>query len=405
MKGEGTVSFRWKVSSQARLDLLSFSADGVRLASIGGTTASATNWAECSFEITGDGVHALRWAYGKSASGTAGEDRAWLDAVRWKPLDIGEKIGEALEAPELVWSSGDYDADSWKTVGEDLAWDGEDSCAAYAEGSSGVARLKTSVDGSGTLEFYWRIGGGKAQSGSAFMVDGEEVELCDSGTWAHCSATVSGTGRHLLVWEYFWDGETNGEMGFLDHVTWTPDPTDPIPAIPSNASPQEVVAAIQCAEFRDAAAVQAAIGGNVAKYNAFKAWAGTVKEKGGGLAGEAGVVASPHAAASWLLGVETLFGNEPAIRLTGLEVGAEGKDGPSMRVTVEVKDGDGTVLVDPGRMAGMFEATGVLGDWSGAAALAPAADGGTRNADGTMSFDISPGGDAPGGVFLRVGVK
>ena len=405
VKGEGTVSFRWKVSSQARLDLLSFSADGVRLASIGGTTASATNWAECSFEINGDGVHALRWAYGKSASGTAGEDRGWLDNVRWKPLDIGEKIGEALEASELVWSSGDNDADGWKIVGEDWAWDGEDACVAYAEGSSGVARLETAVDGSGTLDFYWRIGGGEVQSGIAFMVDGEDVELCDSGTWAHCSVRVAGTGKHLLVWEYFWDGEADGEMGFLDHVTWTPDPTDPIPAIPANASPQEVAAAIQSAGFRDAAAVQAAIGGNASKYNAFKAWAGTVKEKGGGLAGEAGVVASPHAAASWLLGAATLFENEPAIRLTGLEVGGGGKDGPSMRVTVEVKDGDGTVLVEPGRMAGMFEATGELGGWEGETALTPTADGATRNSDGTMSFDISPGGNAPASVFLRVGVK
>ena len=407
IKGAGTVSFRWKVSSQIRLDLLSFSADGVRLAFIGGTSTVATNWAECSFEITGDGAHTLRWAYGKSASGTAGEDRAWLDNVRWKPVSIGAKIGVALEAPELVWSSGDYDADSWKTVGEDLAWDGEDACAAYAGNGSGVARLETSVNGPGTVSFHWRIDGGKAQAGIAFMVDGDDVDMCDSGAWTPCTASVTGFGSHTLVWEYFWDGETDGEAGFLDHVTWTPDATEPIPPLPGDATAETVAAAIESVGFADGEAVKTAIGGNAAKYNAFKEWAQTVKNAAGELAGEEAVVASEHAAVSWLLGAERLFKNEPAIMLTKVNSANGGENtGATLQITVEVKDGEVVVPVTADKVAEMVEATSNLSDWTGAPTLALAVSDAILHGDGTLTFTVVSGApEGGGGTFLRIRVE
>ena len=216
--GPGTVSFRWKVSSQPRLDTLSFWVDGVRKCFIAGEK----DWADVSVEIAGNGVHALRWTYAKSASGTAGEDCGWLDNVLWTPM-LGEMtIGTALDAPELDWTTGGADVIAWSAVASP-SWDGVDACAAYADGVGGIARLATRVDGQGTISCRWRLEPGTAFLGIAFMVDGADVEICDDETWEYCTLKVSGGGEHNLAWEYYWDGAPTGDAGFLDHVEWTPD--------------------------------------------------------------------------------------------------------------------------------------------------------------------------------------
>ena len=222
VNGPGTISFRWKASSQARLDRLTFSVDGEAKSFIAGTAASVTNWAECSFDIEGGGPHALRWTYAKSPSGTAGEDCGWLDNVSWSPSASSMiEIPEALDAPNLEWTSGGNDSDAWEAVASP-SFDGEDACAAFAKGADGVARIATEVEGPGTISFRWRVEGGTSFAGIAFMVDGEDVEYCENDSWALFEHTVSGKGAHTIAWEYFWDGEPTGDAGFLDCVSWTP---------------------------------------------------------------------------------------------------------------------------------------------------------------------------------------
>jgi uncharacterized repeat protein (TIGR02543 family) len=220
--GQGTIFFRWKVSSQARLDRLTFSVDGETKSFIAGTTATVTNWAECSFEIDGDGPHSLRWIYTKSPSGMAGEDCGWLDNVQWMPVSTNTfGYGEALDTTELEWTSGGGDANVWEVV-ESPSFDGEDSCAAFANGVSGFARIATEVDGPGTISFRWRVESGTSFAGIAFMVDGEDVEYCENGYWAFFEYSVSDEGTHAFAWEYFWDGTPNGDAAFLDCVSWAP---------------------------------------------------------------------------------------------------------------------------------------------------------------------------------------
>ena len=220
--GPGEISFRWKVSSQARLDRLVFSVDGEPQKFIAGTAQPVVSWVDFSFNIEGRGSHTLRWTYAKSPSGAAGEDCGWLDNVQWNP-NIPPEIGisEALDALDLEWTSGGGDVSPWEAV-ESPSFDGEDACAACANAASGLARIATEVDGPGTISFSWRIESGTSFAGIAFMVDGEDVEYCENDSWAFFEYSVSGVGTHTLAWEYFWDGSPNGDAAFLDCVSWMP---------------------------------------------------------------------------------------------------------------------------------------------------------------------------------------
>ena len=230
--GPGTASFLWKVSSQARLDTLSFWIDGVRKASVAGER----DWFSVSFDVAGDGVHVLRWTYAKSASGSSGEDCGWLDNVQWSPGLAEITLGTALDSPDLDWSTGGNDTGEWTAVASP-SWDGVDACVAHADGVGGVARLSTHVNGPGLVSFRWKIAAGTALSGIAFMVDGADVEICDSETWSLCTLSIAGSGRHCLAWEFFWDGEPDGDAGFLDCVSWTPVPAE---ATETSTTPEPV---------------------------------------------------------------------------------------------------------------------------------------------------------------------
>ena len=73
-----------------------------------------------------------------------------------------------------------------------------------------------------------------------------------------------------------------------------------------------------------------------------------------------------------------------------------------MTVTVTVKDGERAVAVDQEKVAAMFEATGDLGDWTGAAKLTPAVTTSGTDANGKMTFVVTPGDGAAAKAFLRI---
>lgn len=80
LTGPGTLTFWWKVSSEANGDILSLNLDGTPLARISGEV----DWRLMTAYIPA-GVHTLTWAYTKNASGSSGQDRAWVDQVAFTP--------------------------------------------------------------------------------------------------------------------------------------------------------------------------------------------------------------------------------------------------------------------------------------------------------------------------------
>ena len=139
-------------------------------------------------------------------------------------------------------------------------------------------------------------------------------------------------------------------------------------------------------------------------YTAFREWAGGVKgATGDALAGEAVVVANAHASPAYLLGAERLFENEPTVEIDELAV-ADGENAgtTAMTVAVTVRDGESAVAVNAAKVAAMFEATGDLGDWTGAAKLTPTVTTTGTDASGKMTFVVTPGDGTASKAFLRI---
>ncbi len=80
----GDVSFWYKVSSEARWDILDFRIDG-SLQKWDGYSGEI-NWTQEKFPVTA-GVHKFEWIYSKDSTVSQGSDAAWVDDIFFPPSD------------------------------------------------------------------------------------------------------------------------------------------------------------------------------------------------------------------------------------------------------------------------------------------------------------------------------
>jgi len=86
ISGAGTLSFYWKVSSEADYDFLEFYIDDVLQDSISGMQ----DWHEMKYTITGSNLHTLEWRYVKDYNVSEGDDCGWVDQLEWQWWDWGD---------------------------------------------------------------------------------------------------------------------------------------------------------------------------------------------------------------------------------------------------------------------------------------------------------------------------
>ena len=82
VNGPGSLSFRWRVSSQASYDRLTVYVDGISKTYISG---AMTSWSQKTYTVTGEGEHWIAWEYSKNASDSDNDDCAWVDDIMWTP--------------------------------------------------------------------------------------------------------------------------------------------------------------------------------------------------------------------------------------------------------------------------------------------------------------------------------
>ncbi|MEI6178204.1 MAG: proprotein convertase P-domain-containing protein, partial [Verrucomicrobiota bacterium] len=80
--GPTTISFKWKVSSEANYDYLIFVVDGVIRSYISGEQ----DWATVTYSV-GPGAHNIDFDYFKDADTIAGQDKGWIDEVILTPIN------------------------------------------------------------------------------------------------------------------------------------------------------------------------------------------------------------------------------------------------------------------------------------------------------------------------------
>ena len=81
VRGKGTVTFYWKVSSESNYDFLEFYVDGSLRYKISGSV----NWQQKTYTFFTSGSHMLEWRYVKDGGTNSGSDCGWVDKLEWVP--------------------------------------------------------------------------------------------------------------------------------------------------------------------------------------------------------------------------------------------------------------------------------------------------------------------------------
>jgi len=112
LRGPGTVSFSWKVSSQASFDVLRVLLNGVEQARISGNTT----WAAQSLIIPW-GDNTVKWEYIKNGSVASGADSGWLDDVTFAAAGNPPPAAIAVETAAGVRIGSNATAPAFQVVG------------------------------------------------------------------------------------------------------------------------------------------------------------------------------------------------------------------------------------------------------------------------------------------------
>jgi hypothetical protein len=230
VSGAGTVSFFWKVSSEAGYDLLEFFIDGVLQDQISGVV----DWHQMMYTITDPGPHILEWRYVKDYSVSGGDDSGWIDLMEWSngTQPPSDPLSEALDTSLSFTTDGDA---GWFSQTAMAFFDG-DAAQSGEIVDEQESLIQTTVDGAGTLSFYWKVSSEVGYDYLEFYIDGVlQDRISGSVDWEQKTYSVADPGVSVLDWRYVKDKGVNSgsDSGWLDFVEWSggaqpPPSADPL---------------------------------------------------------------------------------------------------------------------------------------------------------------------------------
>ena len=137
-------------------------------------------------------------------------------------------LGEAVDNLALSWTTGG-DA-NW--VGQtDISYFGGDAAQSGAITDNQSTWLQTTVNGPGTLSFYWKVSSESSYDFLIFYIDDvQQTSISGTVDWQQASYSI-GSGAHTLRWEYAKDVSLSGgvDRGWLDKVEFTSGTPTPTP--------------------------------------------------------------------------------------------------------------------------------------------------------------------------------
>ena len=148
------------------------------------------------------------------------------------PGGLAGDLSDATDATQYAWStSGDAD---WSVVQGPPSWDGVDSARSGAIGHGGTSTMSVTIDGEGTLRFWWKVSSESNADYLTVAVDGN-VEDVISGEqdWAQVELTLSSGGPHEVTWTYEKDGSATAgqDAGWVDLVHFQSDSDNEAPVL------------------------------------------------------------------------------------------------------------------------------------------------------------------------------
>ena len=97
VQAAGELTFWYKVSSENSFDKLHFYMDNVEK----GVWSGSVEWSEFSQPVT-TGTHTFKWSYTKDYSVSSGSDCAWIDNIKFPPVDVVSFIDPVNHLNALV---------------------------------------------------------------------------------------------------------------------------------------------------------------------------------------------------------------------------------------------------------------------------------------------------------------
>ena len=213
----------------------------------GGSQAPATMWipAGSTLDLTAapdSGKSLFRWVLSPAENAenaemvlTSAASAVSVGGIKG-PLAISAVFGSfndtlatALDAPTLVFTTGG-DAD-WAPVIDATAETGYTSAQSGAFGANADTWLDTTVEGTGTFSFRWRVdcekddGGDTTWDRLAVFVNGVEAARIDGKTdWQTVTLPISG--KTTIRWSFYrddWDesGQSHENAAWIDGVSFT----------------------------------------------------------------------------------------------------------------------------------------------------------------------------------------
>lgn len=143
------------------------------------------------------------------------------------PVDVTvegarSSLGEALDAPDLIWLSGG--GAPWSPQSAH-SHDGIDAARSGAIGDATNSWLATTVIGPGTVDFWWAVASETNNDTLSLTLNDAPLAGPISGRsgWQHRSFAL-GAGAQTLRWTYAkdWSRSDGDDAGWLDQVTFTP---------------------------------------------------------------------------------------------------------------------------------------------------------------------------------------
>jgi len=319
---------------------------------------------------------------------------------------VGSQVVKATTGGEADWVS------VW-----DVSLDGTDAIIRSgamgdaATGDGNVSWVELSVEGAGTLSFWWKVDCEHDDSGECtwdrvtYYVDScQQGEMSIDGQtgWSKVDVPFLDSGNHKVKIEFYKDTEQDSDYSgedcaWVGKVSWDGFKSDPIPDIGETPTAADVAAAVA-----DATDPKVTANIDETNYNAFRSWAGTVKAKGGSAAGSQGVMNADNAWMSYALGQDTLLDVAPTDEDLSVETFEPAAESGKFDFTVSVKDieiGSEAVKENLKKVFGLEGASTL----DGAAFSSDKVDieFGTP-VDGKVKFTAGPKDASAGAFFMKV---
>jgi hypothetical protein len=131
--------------------------------------------------------------------------------------------------------SGALDTTLSFTTGGDEGWFSQTDTCCHDNDAAQSGRishdqeswLQTSVNGAGTISFYWRVSSEESCDYLEFYIDGgRQDRISGSKDWHDMTYEITGSDIHNLEWRYVKDGsiDRGDDCGWVDKVVWAPAP-------------------------------------------------------------------------------------------------------------------------------------------------------------------------------------